>query len=879
MLLNEKQKIVVETLDRNIILTSSAGTGKTAVLTERIYNILNKKLATEEEILSITFTNKAAKEMKSRIEERLGGSTKSTIKTFHSFCLEIIRSNAKDKTDIPTDFVVVDEEDARDAVRKISAIQAPGYDRTFIDIAMIHKFIDKIKEHRIKTNNFTEDEEVDYKNSMKNLEINHRDDFDDCFKSEGHFNRRLKEFLLNFGAKYVVFYNKQLRSDKSLDFNDLVSYAKILFNEDDVVNYYRAKYKFINIDEVQDTSFSDYELIEKLFKDDKEKNILLCGDRFQTIYKWRGSEPDKIFESFKKSCNPIEIAFDKNYRSTKILTRAANDFLKNSFGEKFSAIYKDEVTSCSKEDGEKIKVIDYGSTEAEAIGILNEFKLLEKQGEDLSKVAVLTRLNNYNKELSKTLARVSENEDFQFILVDEYKFFRRSEIKDITALFKVLANRDDALSLERILKRLNTGIGKAILDKMKTREFRLARIKLSDFISDYTASGEFYSNLLNAYDKSEDGNIVVFDVESTGTDITTDEIIQIAAIKIDSKGNILDSYERFIKPNKSVGASAKVHGFTDEFLQKNGLSKEEVLKEFREYTKDKIIVGHNVQYDINIFTSELSRANIGAPLFKGFYDTLDIYRRFYPASKEYDIKNYKLEHLSEVFKTNHKPSHNAMDDITTTKELLVMAIEDKIRASSFERIALIGDLYRSFEEFRVKFRRLLDKSYELRPFELINEIEKEFNILNKYPQEEREERYQRVMNFKKILSVLDDKEKSSRDALIGITEITALSGGEIEEIISSTEEKPRIPIITVHQAKGLEYDTVIVSGLVEGKFPIYRGDFDEEGKLFYVAITRAKKRLILTYPSKGISKYGKEYDNNISPFIETIDKEFFEFKK
>lgn len=871
---NEKQNKVIQTLDRNIFLTSSAGTGKTAVLTERIYNIIHKGLATEEEILCITFTNKAAKEMKNRIEERLDGASRCTIKTFHSFCLELIRNNAKDKTDIPSDFIVVDEEDAREAVKKIAAIQASGYDRSFINIAMMHKFIDKIKEYRLKQNYFTDDEEIDYKNSIKNLETNDKSSLDDCFKDNGSFNGRLKQYMINYGAKYISFYNKQLRSDKSLDFNDLISYAKILFDDENIVLYYREKYKFINIDEVQDTSISDYRIIEKLFKSDKTKNVLLCGDIFQTIYKWRGSEPDKIFEEFKKECSPLEIAFDKNYRSTKTLTRLSNEFLKHTFTDKFTNIYKEEVESCSEEDGEKVKLIAYDNTEAEAIGILNEFRNLEAIGEDLSSVCVLTRTNNYNKELSKTLARLSVNQNFEFILVDEYKFFRRAEIKDIIAMFKVLTNRDDALSLERVLKRLNTGIGKAILDKMKTKEFRKARVKLSDFISDYTASGEFYTNLLNAYDKQSGGEIVVFDVESTGTDVTSDEIIQIAAIKIDSKGNIIDTYEKFIKPNKKVGASAKVHGFTDEYLTEHGLPKEEVLREFREYTKDKIIVGHNVQYDINIFTSELSREGIGAPLFKGFYDTLDIYRRFYPTSNEYNIKNYKLEHLSEVFKTKHKPSHNAIDDITATKELLVIALEDKIRPTSFERMSLIGDLYRNFEDFRIKFKRLLQKSYEIRPFEMIFEIQKDFKIMNKYQEEEQEERFRRVMNFHKILSVLDDSDKSPRDALIGVTELTALSSGEIEQIISSTQEKPRIPIITVHQAKGLEYNTVIVSGLVEGKFPMFNGDLDEEGKLFYVAITRAKKRLILTYPIKGISKYGKEYETKISPFITNINKIF-----
>ena len=161
---------------------------------------------------------------------------------------------------------------------------------------------------------------------------------------------------------------------------------------------------------------------------------------------------------------------------------------------------------------------------------------------------------------------------------------------------------------------------------------------------------------------------------------------------------------------------------------------------------------------------------------------------------------------------------------------------------------------------------------------MISEIQKHFDIMNKYPVHEREERFRRIRNFYKVLETLDEKDKCPRDALISSVELTALSGGEIEEILSSTQKKPRIPIITVHQAKGLEYDTVIVAGLTDGKFPLYNGDLDEEGKLFYVAITRAKKRLILTYPNKGKNYQGTEYNTKISPFIGRIDEDFLEFK-
>ena len=871
-MLNLKQKQVAEKIDKNILLAAPAGTGKTNTLSERVFNIINNNVAKEEEILCITFTNKAAKEMIDRIEKRLNGPVKCTIKTFHSFCLEIVRSNAKKSTDIATDFIIFDEEDAKEVINKIAGMRiSSAFNYAHMNSSMLQKFIDLVKNYRLQFGFIHNDDKDDYRKTIDNLNSVKRSKLCDCFKDSSGTNMHLMKYLLKLGEVYVDYYNKALRADKGLDFNDIITFARILFEDESIVSYYKDKYKVINIDEMQDTSLADYEILEKLFKGDKSKNVLMCGDIFQTIYSFRGSNPEMIFKKFKEECSPLEIAFDINYRSTKTLTNASMNFLNNLFKGKIESIYKDGVSSESEEEGEKISLIKYDTVEAEALGILNKFKELKENGEDLSKACVLTRSNNYNKDISKVLKRLDLDVGFEFILVDEYKFFRRSEIKDIIAIFKILADASDSVSLERVLKRLNTGIGKVILEKMNSTQFRKARVKLSDFVNDKTSKGEFYTNLIDAYDsKNSDGNIVVFDVESTGVDITSDEIIQIAAIKIDNKGNVIDTYERFLKPRKSVGSSEWVHGFSDKFLEENGGDKETILKEFREYTKGKLVVGHNVQYDINIFTSELDRYNIGAPLFSGFYDTLDIYRRFYPTEK-----NHKLEYLSEIFGTVHKPSHDAMDDIKATKELLVMAIDNKIRNTSFERMSLIADSYKKFEGFREKYNYLKEKSYELRPYELILEIQKCFDIMSKYPQGEREERFSKIAQLHKILVALDEEEKSLRDMLISTIEMTGLSAGEIEERLTSTQDTPRIPIITVHQAKGLEFDNVIVAGLVKGLFPLFNGELDDEGKLFYVAITRAKKRLVLTYPNERAGRNGL-YKSEISLFTEMIGEEFIE---
>ncbi|MFQ9726104.1 MAG: 3'-5' exonuclease [Clostridium perfringens] len=864
--LNEEQQKVVNEQKNNIILLASAGTGKTNTLAERVTSIIKNGNSKPSEILCITFTNKACKEMSDRVMKIVGGEAKDiTIRTFHSFCFDVVRTYAKRNTDIFSDFTIFDEDDCREVISKLSYYYATS--NLMATNMQIQKVIDFIKVERARIETLEDRVLDEYKTVIDEIFKFREEKINQVCTNKGNLNLNLKNYIKFHGHELVTLYDSRLRDDHALDFNDLIILTKELFKDEKVVRALKNKFKYINIDEVQDTSIIEYSIIEKIFEGN---NVLICGDFFQTIYSWRGSDPEMIFNKFKEKYNPVEIVFSKNYRATKNLNKASLEFLNNAFSSKVSTMYKDGILAESKEDGEKILLKETRGLREEARFIFDYVNKLCKNGEDLKRVCVLTRDNNYNIGLSEELYKIGgyEGADFEFILVDQFKFFRRQEVKDILAFLKLIANRYDSLSLKRIVNRLPTGIGMRTIDAIESYKYKEAGIRLADYIDPLVLEyGEKFSLLINEFEKE---NIIVFDVESTGVDVTEDEIIQIAAIKLNKKGEVVDKFEKFLKNKKPVKDSYYVHGFSDEMLQRIGEEKEKVLKEFVEYSKDSIIVGHNVQYDINILCSELERSNLGKPKFKTFYDTLDIYRRFYPGNI-----NYKLENLSKVYDTKHKPSHDAMDDIIATGELLVRAINEKIRETSMERMALMSKHLKAFTAISKKLNELFKIAESKRPYELVACVMNGFNIKSMYAGDENKEKLNRLRDLYALFRDLDDKSKGNRDALLDIIRITGLSNGELESLIINRTKKPRIPIITVHQAKGLEFDTVFLAGIQNNTFPSYmsikEGNLAEEKRVFYVAITRAKKRLVITYNSQG--KYG--HRNEISQFINYIPKEFF----
>lgn len=840
---NKKQQQVINELNQNILLSAGAGTGKTNVLSYRVANILNKNRANANEILCLTFTNKACRELKNRITSQLDFETanKITIRTIHGFAYQVITTTAKKAQTIFKEFVIFDDEDQKTLIKQTIANFPKA---RALDIQYIVNCIEQLKQERALKHIYTEDIEADY------TTIYHQH-----LKFNKTFNQQQSDNLTKFfqfdGLNIIINYELALQQMHGLDYKDLIANAYRLFQDENICSSWRKRYKYIMIDEMQDTSSFEYTMLENLFP---ANNIMLCGDEFQTIYEWRGSNPQKILTAFIEKYNPLIINFNENYRSTKLLLEMAYNTLINLFcKETILHSYAKNLLSKSSELGHKIELKQANSLANEAQWIFQNIVNLLPLVKTPTQIAILVRQNNYLQNLTlhlNYLANIynqkNQETPIHFIQIDNIRFFKRQEIKDVLSIMKYLINPNDYLSLQRILVNLIPNIGIRTIKQISSAEYLQNGLRLSDFINANFQNPNYepFSDLISAY-LSKD--IIVFDIEGTGTDIFADNIIQLSAIKI-RKGKKIAEFNRYLKSDKPVGDSEKVHHISDEYLQTHGENPKLVLQEFCQFIQDAIITGHNIRgYDMDILNQNLLKHNLKPVDFSNInFDTLDLVRRFYP-----NLPNHKLEFLSNHFQFETKSNHNSLDDVFATWELLHKLLEDKIIPTAKKRSELINKQKNKFIHVAQIFQKLHNILNDNLLLEnLIAQIVEEFNLVNIYKANATQDGAVRLENIRNLFR-LAKAELNSHRGTNGIKELLQYASLSNTDLDALTSSHPKIPIITIHQAKGLEFDYEFLAGMNDDIFPSYfstrNGSITEEEKrLFYVAITRAKKALFLS---------------------------------
>lgn len=419
--LNDKQREALLATEGPLLILAGAGSGKTKVVTSKIAYLIEKLNVPSWKILAITFTNKAAKEMKDRVQKLIDRDISSMwIGTFHSICVRILRRNIE-RIGYNGNFTIYDRDDQITVVKE--AIAELSIDRDIYKPRAIINDISNIKSEGISP--------IEYIEANKN----------NFFKE-------------NLGKIYNL-YEKKLRKNNALDFDDLlIKTVDILKSEEDIRDFYRDKFEYIFVDEYQDTNKIQYELI-KLIAGAKP-NLTVVGDNDQSIYKWRGADINNILNFHKDFPGAKIVKLEQNYRSSQKILDVANQVIEHNT----SRIEKNLWTS--RDEGKDVVYREFPHSNEEEYGVVNKIIALNYKGEEFKDMAILYRTNAQSRGFEEALVR----ERIPYKIVGGLKFYDRMEVKDVLAYLRILNNTDDNVSLARIINRPKRGIGDTSLSDL-----------------------------------------------------------------------------------------------------------------------------------------------------------------------------------------------------------------------------------------------------------------------------------------------------------------------------------------------------------------------------------------------------------------------------
>ena len=419
--LNEQQVQAIKTVNGPILIVAGAGSGKTTVLTNRVAYLIDEVGINPGSILAITFTNKAAREMKDRMISILGSKAyKIQISTFHSFGLLILKEYGH-ILGYEKNFTIIDSDDSLTIIKKI------------------------LKEENLDPKQFNP-------KTIKNIISGAKNELMDPNTYEKFAQTEFEKIVVKIYQKYQ---NKLIRSN-SIDFDDLLKLPINLFLEHkDILEVYQDRYKYVLIDEYQDTNEAQYKL-SKLISS-KNKNICVVGDSDQSIYSWRGANYKNILNFERDYKNAKVIMLEENYRSTKNILNAANDVIKNN------KLRKEKKLWTQNENGTKLKYHRCFDEKDEAEYVTKEVLKLINQGIPKDEIAILYRTNAQSRLMEEYLLK----DNIPYRVVGSFYFYNRKEIKDLIAYLKLIHNAKDDISLLRVLNVPKRGIGTKTIEKIQ----------------------------------------------------------------------------------------------------------------------------------------------------------------------------------------------------------------------------------------------------------------------------------------------------------------------------------------------------------------------------------------------------------------------------
>ena len=886
--LDKYQVPVVEASQGYHLVLASPGCGKTHILAERL-RYARERGVKYEDMLCLTFTNRAAREMTNRIQKVVGGDfSELMVGNVHRFCSKFLFEQGR----IPADSAIIDDEEAVSIIADYRNEDEEGVTRDFNrykgyqTIIFFQHFIYQLEhqhpwKYYLHPESFTDDDREAVKHICASQKIeydeqavvniyHHAQEYMDEANApglDGKIADRIRVLL--WKMYYAGCYARYKEENHLFDFEDLLLYTYDIYRSDPTCK----RYPWIQVDEVQDLNGMQLAIIDLLTAEDNPM-VMYLGDEQQAIFSFMGAKVETL-TLLKMRCKGNIHHLQRNHRSPKYLLDVFNDYAEKQLKiDRELLPLSDNDTKATSGD---LRIIHSSTIEAEHKDITTEALSLYEQNKE-ERTAVIVSANSDADRISEAMTEAG----LTHFKVSGRDLFDTPDVKLLLAHLSVLSNEHNSIAWTRIMKGVRAFPSHALARRFNWKLKQLA-LSPSDFLlypeSCYTA--EF----LRAYNEEE---IVVFDTETTGLNVFQDDIIEIAAIRIkggEVVGEPLDLYIETDKPilpmlgDKENPMYAIYH---EKMSTGELLSPSDALQRFLAYVGTSPILAHNANYDYNILDNNLQRYckdTMQAHEIRCF-DSLKLIRLLAPS-----LHSYKLESLLETFHLAGVNSHQAIDDVKATVSLVRLCAE-KAREKQAQQVAFIrhpkvkpfANVLRSNygECYREAVNRLYKLSTDHEPV-LVSELSAAYNafrsdgLINDIP------RLDYILRYLRIDMLTDETVANALAPQLSqyVMDINTLKEADFCNSKSILE---RIYVTTVHKAKGLEFDNVIIFDAADGRYPnAYnktKQQDEEDARKFYVAMSRAKRRLFIAYALQRVDRHGRVFNRDLTPLMDSIQKYF-----
>ncbi len=772
--LSKEQLAILNLTEGKHLILSAPGTGKTELIAQRVLKAAEQDNFPLDEIVCLTFTNRAARNMLDRVQLR-APKAKVTITNFHGFGTLFLTKNQI----IPQAASFIDEEDAEELYKEAC---------------------DLINASPIRYNNFSK---IAQGLKILSLELNN------YIKNYSYVNIP-KDLLAHFIA-----YERLKKESLLYDYDDilLLTLKHLIESKPE---YTFGKFSFIQVDETQDLNEIQWNIVKYIQK--PNANVVLFGDIYQSIFGFLGASLN-LFLEFTKDYQRHTLT--TNFRSETEIIDMLNCYLGWYFTEKKYTLPFQNFNSKAI-NSEHLKLINFNtdSQHSQYQKIYNYVKRLSKN----NRQTAFLFYRNIDVEMFYDLWDFEIGSVFK---VSKFDLFRRGFVKDIFAFLNSIHRNFERINWVRLLK-LFGGFktlksARQFINEMSANG--ILPIDLTNEDLEYSAYLSNFNNLFN------NGRLIFFDTETSGLNTGEDDIIQIAAVEI-INGKIKSKFNVYMKTDKDLSETSKIHHITNSFLEANGVSIKEGLLQFNDFVKGSPLVAHNLSFDKNMLINNIKRHGLTSKftLPTDMFDTIEIIRRVLPK-----LHSYKLSYLVELLDINAKNTHNAIDDVEATVEVL-QKLKDNLEKTVNDAELFIIDNMLKLKRFTVNFAPYYNKVINNKEEVSFRKLIEDFVSFAKIEDPN-------IAELSKLLNHMDLKTKPDKVLSLLNKYMPFYRKCKISDLIT---ENDKYIITTIHKAKGLEFDTVIIPDFCIQNFPDKGIYSDEKQKLLYVAMSRAKTNLIIT---------------------------------